>query len=59
MYDEIKYGFLKGHPVFANTTEPKLKEACSLVKVKTIVRGESLNSGSGDYCKIYLLIKDN
>ncbi|MES1215043.1 MAG: Crp/Fnr family transcriptional regulator [Bacteroidota bacterium] len=57
MSDEIKYAYLKSHPLFANAGEQKIMEACSMVKVKTVFRGETLNYGEGDYCKIYLLIK--
>jgi CRP/FNR family transcriptional regulator, cyclic AMP receptor protein len=57
MSDEIKYAYLKSHPLFANTGEQKIKEVCNLVKVKTVSRGETLNYGAGDYSKIYLLIK--
>ena len=57
MSDEIKYAYLKSHPMFANTSEQKIKEACNLVKIKTVFRGETLNYGAGDYSKIYLLIK--
>jgi CRP/FNR family transcriptional regulator, cyclic AMP receptor protein len=57
MSEEIKYAYLKIHPLFANLSEQKIKDACSMVKVKTVYRGETLNYGDGDYSKIYLLIK--
>jgi CRP/FNR family transcriptional regulator, cyclic AMP receptor protein len=57
MSEEIKYAYLKSHPLFANLNEQKIKEACSTVKVKTVYRGETFNYGDGDYSKIYLLIK--
>ena len=57
MSDEIKYAYLKSHPLFANAGEQKLKEACSLTKVKTVFRSETLNYCEGSYSKIYLLIK--
>lgn len=57
MSDEIKYAYLKTHPLFANAGEQKISEACSMVKVKTVYRGETFNYGEGDYSKIYLLIK--
>ncbi len=57
MSDEIKYAYLKSHPLFANAGEQKIMEACSLVKVKTVFRGETLSYGEGDYSKVYLLIK--
>ena len=57
MYDEIKYAYLKSHPLFANVCEQKIKDACSMVKVRTVFRSETFNYGEGDYSKIYLLIK--
>jgi len=57
MSEEIKYAYLKIHPLFANLSEQKIKDACSTVKVKTVYRGETFNYGDGDYSKIYLLIK--
>src|SRR5215470_16469187 len=57
MFDEIKYAYLKSHPLFANVGEQKINDACSMVKVKTVFRSETFNYGEGDYSKIYLLIK--
>jgi CRP/FNR family cyclic AMP-dependent transcriptional regulator len=55
--DEIKFVYLRNHPLFANISEQKIKDACSLVKVKTIYRGETFTYGEGSYSKLYLLIK--
>ncbi len=57
MSDEIKYLYLKGHPLFASLSEQKIKDACSLANVKTVFRGESFGYGEGSYSKIFLLIK--
>lgn len=57
MSEEIKYAYLKSHPLFANVSEQKIKDACSVVKVKTVFRSETFNYGDGNYSKIYLLIK--
>jgi CRP/FNR family transcriptional regulator len=57
MSDEIKYAYLKSHPLFANAGEQRILEACSMVKVKTVFRGETLSYGEGSYSKVYLLIK--
>jgi cAMP-binding proteins - catabolite gene activator and regulatory subunit of cAMP-dependent protein kinases len=56
MSEEIKYAYLKIHPLFASMSEQKINDACSMVKVKTVYRGETFNYGDGDYSKIYLLI---
>ncbi|CAN5296641.1 hypothetical protein BH11BAC6_BH11BAC6_16720 [soil metagenome] len=57
MYDEVKYIYLKSHPLFANAGEQHTKDACALMKVRTIAKGESINYGEGIYNKIYLLIQ--
>src|SRR4030095_11233714 len=57
MYDEIKYAYLKNHPLFANVSDQKITEASSVVKVNTVFRGETFNYGEGNYSKIFLLIK--
>ncbi|MEP6595956.1 MAG: Crp/Fnr family transcriptional regulator [Ginsengibacter sp.] len=57
MCDEIKFVYLKSHPLFANLTDQKLKDASACAKVKTIYRGEVLSNGDGSYSKIFLLIK--
>ena len=57
MSQEIKYVYLKSHPLFANLSELKIQEACLLARVKTVYRGETIGYGDGEYSKIYLLIK--
>ncbi len=57
MSQEIKYVYLKSHPLFANMPEQKVQEACLLARVKTIYRGEAIDYGDSNYSKIYLLIK--
>ena len=57
MSDEIKYIYLKSHPLFVNVNDEKIKEVCSIVKVRSAAAGETFNYGESDYSKIYLLIK--
>jgi CRP-like cAMP-binding protein len=57
MSDEVKYAYLKGHPLFVNMSEQKIKDACLMIRVKNVYRGETINYGDGDYSKIYLLIR--
>jgi CRP/FNR family transcriptional regulator len=59
MPQEIKFVYLKNHPLFAELPEEKIKDACSVMKIKTARRGEQLDYGYGDYTRIYLLIKGN
>lgn len=57
MTSEIKYVYLKNHPLFAGISEQKIAEAASVMKVKTVYRGETLNYGGGEFSKVYLLIQ--
>ena len=57
MCEEIKYVYLQSHTLFMNLPEQRVKEACSMVRVKTAGRGETFNYGEGSYSKIHLLIK--
>src|SRR5437868_1866038 len=57
MSDEIKYAYLKSHPLFVNAGEQKITDACMNEKVKTVFRSETLSYGEGGYSKVYLLIK--
>jgi CRP/FNR family transcriptional regulator len=57
MTNEIKYMYLKSHPLFVGVSELKINEACSLAKVKTVYRGERFAYGEGNFTKILLLIK--
>lgn len=54
---EMKYVYLKSHPLFANVSEETLQAASSMAKVQTVYRGESFNYGDSSYSKIFLLIK--
>lgn len=57
MYDEIKFVYLKNHPLFSNLPDDKIKDASALMKIKNIFRTEMLSYGEGSYSKVYLLIK--
>jgi len=57
MFDEIKFAYLKSHPLFTNLPEQKIKDACACTKVKTVYRGETIDQGDSTYSKIHLLIK--
>ena len=57
MYDEIKYTYLKSHPLFDNAIEQKIINVCSHVKIKSVSRGETFSYGEGKFSKIYLLIE--
>lgn len=57
MSQEIKYVYLKSHPLFASLSDQQLHDACLLARVRTIYRGETLGYGEPGYSKIHLLIK--
>jgi len=57
MTNELKFQFLKQHPLFENMPLDKIGRICHLTKYKTIYRGERLGYGSGSYNKICLLIR--
>ena len=57
MSSEVKYAYLKSHPLFSNLQEQKINEACHLAKLRTVYRGETFSFGEGTYSKIFLLIK--
>jgi CRP/FNR family cyclic AMP-dependent transcriptional regulator len=56
MSEETKYAYLKSHPLFHSVHDETIKDSYSIVKVKTVYRGETFNYGEGNYSKIYLLI---
>ena len=57
MSSEVKYAYLKSHPLFSGMQEQKINEACHLAKLRTVYRGETFSFGEGTYSKIFLLIK--
>src|SRR5438045_403929 len=57
MCDEIKFVYLKSHPLFANVTDLQIQNAAKFMKVKTVYRGEFFDYGAGPFSKLYLLIK--
>jgi CRP/FNR family transcriptional regulator len=57
MTNELKYAYLKNHPLFANISEQKINDAAAVVKTKTVYRGETVSYGDGGYSKVFLLIQ--
>lgn len=57
MSQEIKYAYIKSHPLFTDAGEQCIKDAVEVMKMRTVFRGESLSYGEGDFSKIYLLIQ--
>jgi CRP/FNR family transcriptional regulator, cyclic AMP receptor protein len=57
MCDEVKYSYLKNHPLFSNLSEDRIKNLCQFIKIKTAYRGETVSYGDSGYSKIYFLVK--
>jgi CRP/FNR family cyclic AMP-dependent transcriptional regulator len=57
MTNELKYAYLKNHPLFANISEQKISEAALVMKIKTVYRTETVSYGDGEFSKLYLLIQ--
>jgi CRP/FNR family transcriptional regulator len=57
MSDEMKYFYLKNHPMLALLTEQKLAEAVAIAKIRTVYRGEQISYGEGGYTRVHFLIK--
>jgi CRP/FNR family transcriptional regulator, cyclic AMP receptor protein len=57
MSDEMKYFYLRNHPMLASLPEQKLTEAAALARIRTVYRGEIIGYGDTGYTKIYFLVK--
>jgi CRP/FNR family transcriptional regulator len=57
MSQEMKYFYLKNHPLLVCLPDEKLAEAASLAKIKTVYRGELISYGEGDNTRIHFLLK--
>ena len=57
MSEEMKYFYLKNHPILAGLPEQKLKEAANAAKIRTVYRGEVISYGEAGYTRIHFLVK--
>ncbi|HET9432462.1 MAG TPA: Crp/Fnr family transcriptional regulator [Chitinophagaceae bacterium] len=57
MSEEMKYFYLKSHPLLASLSEQNLKAASALAKMKTVYRGEIIGYGESGYTKVHFLVK--
>lgn len=57
MSEEMKYFYLKNHPLLASLSEQKLIAASALAKMRTVYRGEIIGYGETGYTKIHFLVK--
>lgn len=57
MSQEMKYFYLKNHPLLASLPEHKLNAAAAMAKVRTVYRGEIIGYGETGFTKIHFLVK--
>jgi CRP/FNR family transcriptional regulator len=57
MSEEMKFVYLKNHPLLACLPEQKLAAAAALAKMRTVYRGEIISYGETGYTKIHFLVK--
>lgn len=57
MSEEMKYFYLKNHPLLACLSDQKLKEAADLARLRTVYRGEIIGYGEAGYTRIHFLVK--
>lgn len=57
MSEEMKYFYLKSHPLLASLSEQKLKEAANIAKLRTVYRGEIIGYGEAGFTRIHFLVK--
>lgn len=57
MSEEMKYFYLRNHPLLASLSEQKLKEAATMARIRTVYRGEIIGYGDTGLSKIHFLVK--
>lgn len=57
MTDDMKYIYLRNHPLMLSLTEQKLKETAAIAKMRTAYRGEVIGYGEGGYTRVHFLVK--
>ena len=57
MTDDMKYIYLRNHPLMSSLTEQKLKDASAIAKMRTVYRGEVISYGEGGYTRVHFLVK--
>jgi CRP/FNR family transcriptional regulator len=57
MTEDMKYIYLRNHPMMSSLSEQKLKDAAALAKMRTAYRGEVIGYGEAGYTKVHFLVK--
>ena len=57
MYDETRFFYVKSFPLFSHLKEQQIMELSTTLKFRQVYRGEVINYGSGEFSKIFFLVK--
>ena len=57
MFDEMRLFYVKSLPVFSNLSESQIAEISNLIKFKQVYRGQGIDYGSGEFSKIFFVLK--
>jgi len=57
MTDDMKFIYLRNHPLMSSLTDQKLKETGGIAKMRTVYRGEVISYGEGGYTRVHFLVK--
>lgn len=57
MSEDLKFIYLRNHPMFSALTDQKLKDAVTAAKLRNVYRGEIVGYGEGGYTRIHFLVK--
>ena len=57
MTEDIKYIYLRDHPMMSSLSEQKLRDAATMAKMRTVYRGDVISNGKGDYTIVHFLVK--
>lgn len=57
MSDEMKFFYLKNHPMLASLPEQRMREVAAIARIRTVCRGEVISYGEAGYTRIHFLVK--
>jgi len=57
MTDDMKYIYLRSHPLMSSLTEQKLKEIATMAKMRTACRGKVISYGDDGHTCVHFLVK--
>ena len=57
MTEDMKYIYLRDHPMMSSLSEQRLKHAATMAKMRTVYRGDVISYGEGGYTRVHFLVK--